>query len=145
MDTVEWEQKDTWEKGKRNDGGKDPLKRRRGASKNRWKVRERKGMESNRDEEDHGTEMLYVHDWASEVYHHGNSQKDFFLTFQPLVLSTPKCLLFTINFCISSEALLWPSICSPLSLFSPFCVSALNPSGLHHLVENSTILFTTLT
>ena len=92
-----------------------------------------------------GTEMQYVHNWGSEVYHHGNSQKDFFLKFQPLVLSTPKRLLFTINLCISSEALLCPSICSPLLLFSPFCVSALNPSGLHHLVENSTILFTTLT
>lgn len=88
--------------------------------------------------------MQYVHNWGSEVYHHGNSQKDFFLQFQPLVLSTPKRLLFTINLCISSEALLCPSICYPLLLFSPFCVSALNPSGLYYLVENSTILFTTL-
>lgn len=96
-------------------------------------------MESDREEEDHGTEMQYA-TTGPEVYHHGNSQKDFFLDLsQPLVLSTPKCLLFTINFCISSEALcpsivplyryLWPILC----FWFPTQVN-------QHLVENLTIL-----
>ena len=128
-----------WEKGKRNDGGKDPLKRTERASKNRWKVRENKGMKSNREEEDHGTEMQSrLGLWSVSSW---ELWERLFLDVSATMLSTPKCLLFTINFCISSEALLCPSICSPLLLFSSFCVSALIPSGLHHLVENLTILF----
>lgn len=57
-----------------------------------------KRMKVNREEEEHGTEMECVHNRASEVYNRVNCQNDFFLTFQPQVLSTHEYQLFTINF-----------------------------------------------
>lgn len=46
--------------------------------------------------------MEYVHNSASEVYNCLNSRMTFFLMFQPLILSTFKHQLFTINFCTAS-------------------------------------------
>lgn len=40
-------------------------------------------MKGNREEDEHRTEMVYVHKWASKVCNFVNSQNDFSLMFQP--------------------------------------------------------------